>query len=804
MIVKDYPSLAEDEMNTHLNMERTIDFIGQPVYITHAVSCYTPKTPTKAQIEGCSRWVRKRIRECEPSVVLLMGNVAVKAVDIFPTEDDDGNKIKWKNIQSRRGKPVLIDNVWYVPTFSMHDAMKDARKSTVIKKDVELFKYILEKGHPPREESLNYWVVNCPKDGEALLQLLDTHKEVAWDVETTGLYPWDEGAKIISMGFGFPGCEVCLPLNHPEWKYDDHDDWVIKLLDAIDDRIAGKKIRLIAHNGKFDCLWTRVMYGYKWPLHFDTMLAHYLLDENDWHGLTHLSKKYFDAPDYEIALDEKTGHGPIRQHCEYLGLDVHYTLRLKKLFYKELRKDAKLKRIFYKILMPCSRLFTDIEYRGFYIDTKKFGKAEKFLRERIANAEKNLQKIYPHEEGSINWGSTKQLAEVLYEKLEIPIIERTKTGKPGTGESVLKRLDHPITSAILDLRGANQQLSFFIEGWKPFMVGKRIHSSFKLHGTVTGRPSCERPNLQQVPRDPRIRTLITAPKGYTLVEFDLSQIEMRVAAELSNDHNLIEAFLKDIDVHWKTAIREVERGYAYEKEVLETARLEAGVECDYSEAIELLELMGPDRCQDLWKGWKEVRKKAKAVNFGYLYGMWWKKFKRYAFDNYGVHVTDEEAAASREAYFELYPGLVEWHDRQKRYAKRHGYVRNLIGRKRRLPDATGAKLYGKDDNFKAQEALRQAINSPVQSFASDWNLMTVLQVAKEFPPPKVYLVGTVHDAILAEVKKNIVKRFDKRVREIMAAPALLKTFKVKMKVPIEGDVEIGPWGAGVPLSKWQG
>ena len=530
------------------------------------------------------------------------------------------------------------------------------------------------------------------------------------------------------------------------------------------------------------------------------MLAHYILDENARHGLTGLSQSYCGAFEYDIPLEEKFGNGPIERHCEYLGLDVFYTWELKDIFMAMLKKDGAVKRVFDKILMPCSNLFVDIECRGFHINIEGFDEAERFLKDRIKNAEADLQRIYPHEEGTINWKSTKQLGEILFDKLGLDVIEKTPKGGRGTGESVLKRLDHPITKAILDLRGANQQLSFFIEGWKPFMVGgNRIHPSFKLHGTVTGRPSCERPNLQQVPRDPRIRTLISAPRGYELVEFDLSQIEMRIAAEVSGDHNLIETFLKDIDVHWKTAIREVERGYAYPEEVVMTAQKYENKEYDYADAIVVLERMGPDKCQEIWKGWKEVRKKAKAVNFGYLYGMWWKRFKEYAFNNYGVHVTDQEAEESRTGYFELYPGLTEWHSRQKAYARRHGYVKSLTGRKRRLPDAQMAN----QKDFKAQEALRQSINSPVQCFASDWNLMTALQVRKEFPPPQVYLVGTVHDAILAEVKTKLVPKFEKRVKEIMEGPALLKAFKVKLSVPICGDVEIGPWGAGVSLEKWQ-
>jgi hypothetical protein len=439
-------------------------------------------------------------------------------------------------------------------------------------------------------------------------------------------------------------------------------------------------------------------------------------------------------------------------------------------------------------------------------------------------------------------------------------------------------------------RECKQQLSFFIEGWQPGIVNSRLHPSFKLHGTVTGRLSCENPNLQQVPRDPFIRSLLCAPPGWVFVEADLSQIELRIAAELAKEANMLNAFQTGIDLHWATMIRSltsdigpnadltIKTAEMYcvsiglpanrascevlldvfnankkrtnttsliqlcsefwqdkkarsgfrrmgsreqEKPKLEDwlssmAKEEVPKETmralwDYSvylsssqgrkpkelekikfsDAMPVLSLIGPSIAQKFYKEWKELRKKAKAVSFGYLYGMWWKKFVIYARDNYGVTVTDKEAQESRELFFELYPDFAPWHTKQKKFARSQGYVRTLTGRMRRLPAASGSR-----DDMAAQEAQRQAINSPVQSFASDLNLMAALEMDEEFDYKDFRILGTVHDSILMLIKEDKLIKTIKRVKEIMSHPKLMDELGIRLSVPIEAEVTIGAWGAG--------
>ena len=289
--------------------------------------------------------------------------------------------------------------------------------------------------------------------------------------------------------------------------------------------------------------------------------------------------------------------------------------------------------------------------------------------------------------------------------------------------------------------------------------------------------------------------------GWTLIECDLSQAELRIAAELARERSMIHAFLNGIDVHWLTAINEISRAGALKELVISTAATalkKKPKKVSYSQAIKTLLEIGHDAAIDINKEWKEYRKKAKAINFGYLYGMWWKKFKAYARDNYGVDVTDEEAQASREAFFDNYSDIPAWHNRQKRYARRHGYVKSLSGRKRRLPAARSA-----EDTPQRREAERQAVNSPVQSFANEVNLMAALQLRKEFGRKIVRICGTVHDAVLFRVRNDWVERVHNRMLEIMQRPELMDEFDIEMIVPIEADGTVGPWSKGVTIDRWK-
>lgn len=809
MILDDAPSRKEDAtgrpslssaMQELMTIAKEVGLDPDEFHIAHAVSCRPPegKSPTKGEIAKCTYWVKKQLAYVNPEVVLIVGNTALQSITGKP------------GIAKRQGRPFEQDGRIYLPILSPAMMFHDPSLRSMFEHNLELLKSILETGGIPRERKLRPVLVDTLERVDEMIDALEGY--VSYDLETNSLYPWQrvnekgepDPARITRVGFGTKQGEFSIPWDIPEAPFTKSQ--LRAIAKRITRRLAENEVKLITHNGKFDFLWQWVHTGQQWQdfCVFDTMIAHYLIDENSRHGLKLLAQKYLGAPDWDIDKDEKRGNTSPERLTLYHAHDLYYTRQLRPVLLRLLRQEPSVHRVFDHVLLPCVKLFTEVEYDGVFIDTTDFNKAETQLRKNLAAARQGLAKW-----GNINWGSTKQLAKLLFEDLGLEVIERTKAGAASCSESVIKRIDHPLAGDLLKFREAKQQLSFFIDGWKPYFHIVRddiegdlvfLHPSFKLHGTVTGRLSCEHPNLQQVPRDPVIRSLISAPPGWTLCEWDLSQIELRVAAELADELAMLDAFLKGVDVHWLTALRELQRGRGMKGLVIDTAKTWKQVtrKLSYDEAIEILLEMGPDAATEINKEWKEVRKKAKAINFGYLYGMWWKKFKLYARDNYGVNVDDNQAQESREAFFEMYPGYESWHKKQRAYARKHGYVMSLSGRKRRLPHALLKK-----DTPQRREAERQAINSPVQSFANELNLMAALQLRREFGRDKVRICGTVHDAVLACVKNEHLEKVFTRMLKIMSGPDLLRVLNVRLSVPIEADGKIGPWSKGVSLKKWK-
>lgn len=774
------------------------------------------KAATKTEIKHARDAIWKKIAGFK--YVVLVGNTPLQAIT--------GKA----GISKMRGKPIKQDGFLFLPMNNPGILRHDEKQAVLFDADLKFLDDMVAFGGIPETEELNFRIVSSDDDVEDMLA--DLHGTVSYDIETTQLYPWqtqqltdlgkwvkDPVPQIVSIGFGTKKNQWCIPVNHPQSPWSQAE--VEEIMDRIDEQ--REDMFLVLHNGKFDILWTWVHLGVKWDIDFDTMLAHFLLDENSRHGLKYLAQVFCKAPDWEIDLSEKKGIDvPIKRHCKYLAHDVYYTRKLRFVFGKMLRDDWEIKRVFDKIMMPCANLFTEIEYDGVFIDIEQFEEAETVLREKYDEALAELEEWEPdhyvkkngdvyyfkdarrkNDPTRFNWGSTDQLRWLLFDHLGIEPLDKTDAGGYSTSESVIKRLDHPCTEALLRFRAAKQQLSFFIDGWKPFLHKQRrgwyLHPSFKLHGTVTGRLSCEHPNLQQVPRDPRIRSLISAEEGWTLIQCDLSQAELRIAAELAREKTMIHAFTHGIDVHWMTAIREIERGGGLKDLVIGTAcQIAKKNDMPYGDAVKILLEAGHSACEEVNKEWKEYRKKAKAVNFGYLYGMWWKKFKIYARDNYGVTVSDDQAEESRTFFFDTYSGLEPWHKRQKRYVRRHGYVKTLSGRKRRLPAAKAAEA-----TPERKAAERQAINSPVQSFANEINLMAAIQLRKEYGRKVVKICGTVHDAVLFRVRNDMVEEVYDRMLEIMQWPELMDDFEISMSVPIEADGDVGPWGKGIDLNKYR-
>jgi len=769
MIIGEVPGFREDETGNPLEGKAKVllyqflkEFGIDPkdCYFTNVVKCRTPdlRSPNKEEIKACKQYLDKEFEHVKPKYVMVMGAAAMKAVL---------NKAK---ITEVHGQVFEKDGIKYMPVFHPAMAIRDPKKLDPVRLDIERFSQLVKGTINDNQYELNLTVIKNFEDFNEMIQEISKARAVSFDIETNSLNRYDPDGKINCLGLAIKDRQWVLPLNLGLVSWRNQKEVQQQMIDlicmALKRKIyrykGSKKIKvrreIIAHNGKFDNLWIKVHYRKFFPLTFDTMLAAYILDENSPNSLKYLARAILRAPDYDIDTETKKGQQEAQKNpmklFYYNGYDVLYTLKLYEYFKKQLEKDEALNKVFRHLLMPASRAFQRIEYTGVYVHQDRFKKVEEELKGKLAEVQKKLDFYVP----GVNWSSTKQVADVLFNKLKLPIIETTKSGNPATGESILKRLlgKHPIIELLLEYREVKQSISHFVDGWKSRMVHGKLYPSFKLHGTVTGRLSCVDPNLQQVPRDKTIRSLIGAPPGWTFVQADYSQVELRIAAMLSGDPTMKLVFQTGEDIHTKTA----------------------------------QVLTGKDKPE------KEERKKAKPVNFGFLYGMGAPKFVEYARDNYGVIISLEEAKKFRKRFFDTYNMLPAWHDKQRKIVRANGRVRTMVGRLRRLPE-----VWSPDEKL-AAEAERQAINTPVQSFASDITLMAIIELDKKMPRSKFRIVGAVHDAILFMVRNDYLNKALPIIKKTMESPRLLtEVFNINMTVPIVAEIEVGDWGNGV---EWKG
>lgn len=512
------------------------------------------------------------------------------------------------------------------------------------------------------------------------------------------------------------------------------------------DKLKTMKAKLVWQNGKFDTLFIKQKLGFLLPIHHDVMLMGTAYDMTAEHGLKKMAQNYLGVEDWDIDKKTKTGKGDKTILKKYLKYDVKYTWKLFKFFNE--RMNSTQKRIYKSLLLPAYKMYRKTEQNGIYIDLDGLEKVKKEYESKQAETLAALKNEY-----DINWNSPQQVQNVLFNEEKLPTIKLSeKTGKPSCDAKVLKKLSsmgYKLPEKILDYKfyyGANTK---FTSRWGEYAkYDGRIHPNFNITNVVTGRTSCSDPNLQQVPRNKTLRSLFTAPKGRVFLEADYSQIELRVAAHIAQDKNMLKIYREGGDIH------------------TETARTLCGGEPT-----------------------KEERNKAKAVNFGFLYGMQAKGFVAYAFDNYGVVFTPEEAERYRELFFQRYSGLLPWHSKMEQLCEANGGVSNMFGRFRSLP-----KIYSQFQ-WERNEAVRRAINSPVQGTASDLLLCSAVQIMKELEPKyDLKIVGTVHDSILADVPIECAEDCVADMKRIMAHPQILDEFGIEFSLPIECDIGVGPWG----------
>ena len=744
---------------------RAIGLDPERVYYTNAIKCACPRgTKYKVgDIKKCKQHLDKEIAEVQPTYVLVLGAQALKATV-------DGS------ITELNGVMVEKDGIKYMPSYSPGIVYRDPGKAPFVEKAMNNFKAMMEgslEGLPELDIRL---ITNMRELKRAFHHLKDNnYLYLSYDIETTGLVRFEDEVNL--FGFGNDQVQYIIPL---EARYSPLKGARLaqrKLIRTCVNWLNRNAKALVAGNGKFDDLFLKYHFGVKPNITFDVVLASHILNENTPNGVKENAVLECNAPEWDVDKDLKTGKYKTREkyqeYLTYLGYDIYYEYKLYKVFHKKLKQDRALMKLFYHLYMPGIISYETVEEHGVFIYPQQFKQVRKHLESERSKIEKSLLEMAGHE---VNWNSPAQIQKLLYEELKLPVIETTESGSPSTSEATLMQLrdKHPIVELILKYRGVNIQISHFIDGWINRMWGRRLFPNFKLHGTVTGRTSCTDPNLQQVPRDPIIRNLVGAPEGWSVVEIDYSQAELRIAAIMSGDETMKRIYQTGGDIHTHT-----------------------------------YEMITGEKVSDDKYIKKEQRKKAKAVNFGFVYGMGWRKFKIYARDNYGVDLTDKEAEQWRERFFQAYHSLPKWHSKQRRIVQSMGQVRSPIGRLRRLPD-----IYSTDKSKRA-EAERQSINSPVQGFGSDLTILGMSEImgnAQYYDPDyvldrdKFFVIGTVHDATLFEVRNDYLMEFCPKAKHILEHPkALEDVFHFDTDVPIVADVAVGKsWGAGIELHMEEG
>ena len=656
------------------------------------------------------------------------------------------------------------------------DTLKLAHELVTIKKDVELpigieelkvgkedseglakiyeeleFKAWLQ-GEPQKQTekqkqfNAKYKLINTEKDLDKVIKEANKSNVIAIDTETTGLDYMDDNLVGISMAYE-PGEAFYIPFGHEEQDTPQLDEKLA--LTKLKPFLEKAKNKIIGQNIKFDRN-ILARYGIKIDsIKSDTMMMSYVLDASATrHNLDALSSYYLG---YKTAtFEDVAGKGvkqvtfdkvPLDLATNYAAEDADITLQLFLALEPKLDSIEPLKKLMEEIEIPLIEVLSDMEQNGMLLNSKILAAQSKDLESRIKKLEKLAYEIAGEE---FNLGSTKQLREIFFEKLNYRVVKKTPGGQPSTDEKVLQELseEYELPKVLLEHRTLSKLKSTYTDKLPnqiSLSTGK-VHTSFHQAVTSTGRLSSSDPNLQNIPirteDGRRIRQAFEATKGNKIISADYSQIELRVMAHLSKDSGLLEAFNQGEDVHAKTA-----------SEVFDVS----------------LEEVTPD-----------LRRNAKAINFGLIYGI----------SAFGLGkqlgINRNLAAEYMAMYFEKYPNVKTYMEKTKDDAREAGYIETLFGRRLYLRDINA------NNAIRRQASERIAINAPVQGSAADIMKIAMINTHRSLKKSglKAKLTLQVHDELIVDTPKNETDKVTKLLTKSMQEAA-------NLDVPLEVDIGMG-------------
>ena len=592
--------------------------------------------------------------------------------------------------------------------------------------------------------SHDYSLVQTDAEINDLVKYLSDFNEICFDTETTGIDANE--AEIVGISFSVKpgeGFYVFCPEDQAETS---------RRLQFFKPLFNDASKTWVGHNIKYDMLilkWQGIEIAGNT---FDSMLAHYVIEPDGKNGMDALSEKFlgYEPVHIEELIGKKgKGQGTMRdvepeKIKEYAAEDADVTLQLKTVLLPKL-KEREVEKVFYEVENPLVKVLTAMEFEGIRIDEGFLNDYSKELEKEAKAAEES---VYKQAGVRFNLASPKQLGEVLFDKMQIdPKAKKTKTGQYATGEDVLLKLasKNKIVDDILVFREFTKLKSTYVDAL-PLMINKktgRVHTSYAQAVAVTGRLSSNNPNLQNIPirteRGREIRkAFIPRDKDHVLISADYSQIELRIVAAISGDENMCEAFKTGKDIHNATAAKVFN---VDEKAVT-----------------------------------KEMRYKAKSVNFGIIYGQG-------AFglaENLGISRT--EAKEIIDNYKKQFPNIQKYMDDTIHFAQEHGYVQTLMGRKRWLKDINSA-------NFTVRAfAERNAINSPIQGSAADMIKLAMIKIHQEFSKHnfKSKMLLQVHDELVFDAHRSEVEKIKPIILDCMQHALALPN-----DVPTDAELGVG-------------
>ncbi|MDA9745011.1 DNA polymerase I, partial [Candidatus Pelagibacter sp.] len=598
-----------------------------------------------------------------------------------------------------------------------------------------------------------YILIKNENELSELISKIEQESEISIDTETSSLDPHQ--AELIGISISPKiGEAYYIPLNHKNFKNLMEKNVLKKLQNTLED----KSIKKIGQNIKFDYI---ILYhrGIDLEPLEDTMLMSYVLDAGkNRHNMDTLSEIHLGHK--TISYKDLVGSGKkqinfnevkIEVAKDYAAEDADITFRLYKKFLINL-KNEKLMNIYETFEKPLIKILAHMEMNGIKLDKKFLNKLSENFQKKISDLEKKIFKISKKE---FKIGSTKQLGEVLYNDLKISALKKTKKGSFATGASVLEDLaykGHELPQLVLEWRQLTKLKNTYSDSLPEFLNPNtsRVHTSFLLAATTTGRLASSDPNLQNIPiksnDGKEIRKAFISDRGYNLLSADYNQIEMRILADLADVKELKKAFNNKEDIHSLTA----------------------------SQVFNV-------KIKDVTS---ELRRKAKAINFGIIYGI----------SQYGlakqISVTTNEADEFLKSYFKKFPEIKDYMSTTINFCRKSGYVNNIFGRRTHI---TGIN----DKNFNVRNFQeRAAINAPIQGSASELMRMAMINIFEKIKVKKIKdckLLLQIHDELIFEVKKDNIENIKKLVENGMKS--VQKSDLHSFSIPILVDVNIGEnWG----------